>query len=156
MDTNKNSGPTSGPQRAIEEAGASQQDKIRIGSECATQTLYEGPKKCACCINWVDKYPDDLQPPIDRQEQTKQKAVVVRMRKDPEEGTTLKLDSVVVQNRSLKEALATVFDGYQGITPSLDKLVFRTPFWPFYHRWAIFEEVLQRQKLEDPESASYT
>lgn len=55
----------------------------------------------------------------------------------------------------MKETLA-VFEGYQGITRSLDKLVFRTPSWPFYHRWALFEEAFQRQKLEDPESVSYT
>lgn len=84
------------------------------------------------------------------------KALVVRMGKNHGEGKPLVLDSVVVQNSSLKQTLAEVFEGIKGITPSLKKLVFHAPFRPFYFRWQRFEEVLQRQKEEDPDAAEFT
>lgn len=133
-----------------------QHEEIQLGSECAIQTLYEGPPKCDCCKNWVEEYPEDLRTAVEEQEETKQKALVVRMRKKHGEGRALELDSVVIQSASLKKTLGEVFEGYQGITPSLKKLVFREPFRPFFYRWARLKKVLQRQKLEDPESAGYT
>lgn len=78
------------------------------------------------------------------------------MRKKHGEGRSLELDSIVVQSQSLKQTLGDVFDGYQGITPSLKKLVFRSPFRPFYHRWALLDSIFQRQKLQNLEAASYT
>lgn len=127
-----------------------------VGLECAIQTLYEGPPKCECCKNWVEEYPEDLRMAIEEEEQSKQKALVVRMRKNHGDGKALVLDSVVVQSESLKTTLGQVFEGYQGITSSLKKLVFRAPFHPFHYRWEKFRQVLERQKVEDPESASYT
>lgn len=127
-----------------------------VGLECAIQTLYEGPPRCECCKNWVEEYPEDLRAAIEEEEQSKQKALVVRMRKNHGDGKALVLDSVVVQSESLKATLGEVFEGYQGITPSLKKLVFRAPFHPFHYRWPKFKQVFERQKIEDPESASYT
>lgn len=148
---------TTDPQQAPEHSGASGKDGVPMGSECRIQTLYEGPSKCGCCKNWVEEYPADLRMAIEEQESTKQKALVVRMRKNhTNEGKLLELDSVVVQSESLKKTLSDVFEGYQGITASLKKLVFKAPFRPFYYRWATLEKVLQRQKAEDTEAANYT
>lgn len=143
-------------QRGAKVPNASHQDKVVEGSKCAIQTLYEGPPKCDCCKNWVEEYPDDLRMAIEEQQQTKQKALVVRMRKNHGDGKPLVLDSIVVQSTSLKKTLGEVFEGYQGITASLKKLVFRSPFHPFYYRWELFEQIMQRQKLEDPDAAVYT
>ncbi|KAJ5523741.1 hypothetical protein N7494_010391 [Penicillium frequentans] len=126
------------------------------GSECAVQILYEGPPKCQCCKNWVEEYPDDLRQQVEDQAEIKQKALIKRMRKNHEEGKPLVLDSIVVQSSSLKRTLGEVFDGYKGITPSLKKVVFKWPFHPFYHRWGLFTEILERQKREDPETAAYS
>lgn len=126
------------------------------GSECAIQTLYEGPPKCECCKNWVEEYPDDLRMAIEEQQQMKNKALIVRMRKNHGEGKSLVLDSIVIQSASLKRTLGEVFEGYQGITASLMKLVFRSPFHPFYYRWKALKQVLQCQNGEDPEAAAYT
>lgn len=126
------------------------------GSQLTIQTLYEGPAKCQCCINWVEEYPDDLRMEIEQQEQSKQKALVVRMRKNHKEGKSLVLDSVLVQSKSLKATLARVFEGYEGITPNLKKLVFRAPFHPFYYRWNNFTQILDDEKKNDPEAASYS
>ncbi|POS74188.1 ATPase [Diaporthe helianthi] len=126
------------------------------GLECAVQTLYEGTPKCECCKNWVEEYPDDLRKAIEEEEQSRQKALVVRMRKNHGDGKALVLDSVVVQSESLKTTLGEVFEGYQGITPSLKKLVFKAPFHPFHYRWAKFKQIFERQKVQDADSASYT
>lgn len=131
------------------------------GSEYAIQTLYEGKPKCTCCKNWVDTYPEDLLAQVEDQPETKQKAIVVRMRRNhaaenAERGKSLVLDSVVVQSESLKSTLGEVFDGYRGITASLKRLVFKAPFHPFHYRWQRFGKILERQKGEDPVAAGYS
>lgn len=108
------------------------------------------------CINWVEKDSDNLRTPIEEREPTKQKTLIVRLCKSHEERRSLKLNSVVVQSRSLKETLARVFEGYQRITESLKRLVFRTPFRPFYYSWSLLEETRRRQKLEVADAAKYT
>ncbi|OJI97958.1 hypothetical protein ASPVEDRAFT_24871 [Aspergillus versicolor CBS 583.65] len=126
------------------------------GSECAIQTLYEGPPKCRCCKNWVEQYPDDLRMAIEQQPRTKQRALIVRMGINHGDGKPLALHSVVIQSQSLKDTLGEVFEGYKGITPSLKKVVFKAPFRPFFYRWSRFCQILERQKKEDPTAATYT
>ncbi|KAJ6023960.1 hypothetical protein N7540_004757 [Penicillium herquei] len=131
-------------------------EELREGSECAVQVLYEGPPKCRCCKNWVEEYPDDLRQQVEDQAEIKQKAFIKRMKKNHEEGKPLVLDSIVVQSTSLKETLCEVFAGYKGITASLKNVVFRSPFHPFYHRWKLFTEIVERQKREHSPDAVYT
>ncbi|KAJ3949653.1 uncharacterized protein N0V96_000777 [Colletotrichum fioriniae] len=126
------------------------------GYKCEVQTLYEGPPKCQCCKNWVEEYPDDLRTSVEQQPEVKLKALIVRMRKNHEDGKPLVLDSIVVQNQSLKETLGEVFEGYAGITASLKKLVFKSPFRPFYYRWQQFTEIIQRQMQNDQAAATFS
>ncbi|KAJ8128324.1 hypothetical protein O1611_g5312 [Lasiodiplodia mahajangana] len=119
---------------------------VESGSECAVQTLYEGPPKCRCCKNWVTTYPRDLKSSIEQQIETKKKALVVRMGKNHEDGKPLVLDSIVVQSQFLKEFLGEVFHGYRGITTTLDRLVFKSPFHAFYYRWDALEELAENRK----------
>lgn len=126
------------------------------GSECSIQTLYEGPPKCNCCKNWVEEYPDDLPIEVQKQQEVKQKALVVRMRKSHRGENSLELDSIVVQNDSLKRTLSEVFSGYSGITAVLKKLTFMAPFRPFYYRRKQFKSILDRQKQEDPSAAAFS
>lgn len=95
------------------------------------------------------EYPDNLRINIAQEKEIKQKAIVVRMRKSHSDGKLLELDSVIVQNSSLKQTLSELFNGYQGITTSLKKLVFEAPFHPFYHQWDQFSDILEKQKEED-------
>ncbi|KAF4965622.1 hypothetical protein FSARC_6609 [Fusarium sarcochroum] len=132
------------------------EDKNTEGSQCGIQTLYEGESKCKCCTNWVEEYPTDLRKAVDEKPETKQKALIVRMRKNHEEGKPLVLDSISVQSSSLKETLGEVFEGYQGITTSLKKLVFKAPFRPFHYRWKRLTEILERQKKQGLPDAAYT
>ncbi|GJC91403.1 ATPase [Colletotrichum higginsianum] len=130
------------------------------GSECAMQTLYEGKRRCECCRNWVEEYPKDLQVKVEARPAVKQKALVARMRRNHDggegDGEPLALDSLVVQSASLKRTLGELFEGFQGITPSLKKVVFRSPFRPFYYRWKRFGAILDRQRRDDPAAAAYT
>ncbi|KAI1328446.1 hypothetical protein F5Y16DRAFT_419887 [Xylariaceae sp. FL0255] len=124
--------------------------------KCEVQTLYEGPPKCQCCKNWVEEYPDDLRAAVEEQPDVKLKALIVRMRKNHGDGKPLVLDSIVVQSPLLKETLCEVFEGFSGITASLNKLVFKSPFHPFYYRWEHLERILERQKQEETRAAKFT
>ncbi|KAL4812159.1 P-loop containing nucleoside triphosphate hydrolase protein [Aspergillus spinulosporus] len=126
------------------------------GSVCDIQTLYEGPPKCRCCKNWVDEYPDGLRMGLEQRPQAKQKALIIRIGKNHGDGDPLTLHSIAVQSPSLKNTLCEVFEGYDGITPSLNKVVFQAPFHPFFHRWARFCRILEKQKSEDCAAAEYT
>ncbi|KAK9418790.1 hypothetical protein SUNI508_07810 [Seiridium unicorne] len=119
------------------------------GLQCEIKTLYEGPSKCQCCINWVETFPDDLRSSVERQAETKTKAVVARMRKNHSEGKPLVLDSIVVQSPRLKQLLSQVFHGYEGITTSLKRLVFKSPFHPFYYRWNLLTQLVEDQADDD-------
>ncbi|KAK2617020.1 hypothetical protein QQS21_000111 [Conoideocrella luteorostrata] len=129
---------------------------IESGAECDVQTLYEGPAKCDCCINWVDVYPDDLKSSIEQEAETKKKALVIRLSKNHNEGRPLALNSIVVQNQQIKELLGQVFHGYKGITPNLKKLVLRAPFRPFFHRWSLFKDLVDEQKASNDVTASFS
>ncbi|RSL63257.1 hypothetical protein CEP54_005304 [Fusarium duplospermum] len=130
--------------------------QVKEGSQCSIQTLYEGPPKCKCCINWVEVYPDDLRMAVEEEAEAKQKALVIRMSKNHDDEKPLALHSIIVQNSSLKETLGQVFEGYQGITTSLKKLVFKAPFRPFHFRWKQLTELLEYQKQNDRDAAAYT
>lgn len=129
---------------------------VESGTEADVQTLYEGPPKCKCCINWVEEYPDDLKSSIEQQAESKKKALVVRMGKNHSEGKPLALDSIVVQNQHIKDLLGEVFHGYQGITTNLKKLVLRAPFQPFFYRWGLFERLVRQQKDNDAEASKFS
>ncbi|KAF7547195.1 hypothetical protein G7Z17_g7889 [Cylindrodendrum hubeiense] len=125
------------------------------GSECDVQTLYEGKPECPCCKNWVEEYPGDLKTSIEQANENKKKALIVRMAKNHGDGNPLVLHSVVIQSQIIKDLLGEVFHGYNGITTSLEKLVFRSPFRPFYYRWKLFTEVFDRQKEKGHDAAPF-
>ncbi|KAF4465443.1 ATPase [Fusarium albosuccineum] len=158
IDVPSSSGPST-PKSAMDGAAVSgkpTEEHHMEGSRCEVQTLYEGEPKCKCCTNWVEQYPTDLRKAVDEKPETKQKALVVRMCKNHEEGKPLVLDSISVQSSSLKETLGEVFEGYEGITTSLKKLVFKAPFRPFHYRWKRLTDILERQKNEASPAAAYT
>ena len=46
----------------------------------------------------------------------------------------MQIHSIVIQSPLLKKVFETVFEGYPGVTPSLQELQFKSPFIPFFHR----------------------
>ncbi|KAI1320518.1 P-loop containing nucleoside triphosphate hydrolase protein [Xylariaceae sp. FL0255] len=124
--------------------------------EPAIQTLYEGPPRCSCCINWVEEYPDNLKKDVESLPGTKKKALVARLKRRHSQGSPLELHSIVIQSPSLKKTLGKLFENYKGITTSLQKLVFEAPFHPFYHRWTKFKDIIKDQTQNDQQSAIYS
>jgi hypothetical protein len=120
------------------------------GRQCEVRRLYEGPSKCNCCINWVEEYPDDVKSSTEEERESKKYAIIVRMRKDHDSAKPLELHSIVIQSPHLKRLLGEVFDGYGGITTTLKKLVFMSPFYGFYYRWDRFNELVEQQTEEEP------
>lgn len=119
--------------------------------ECSIKTLYEGPRKCSCCTNWVEEYPEDILELVGDAEDTKAKAIVARMKKNhgEEDGKPLMLDSIVIQSPLLKDFLAELFRDYEGITPQLKKLVLKAPFHAFYHSWESFRQLMDQRSSQD-------
>jgi hypothetical protein len=120
------------------------------GRQCEVRRLYEGARKCNCCINWVEEYPDDVKSSTEEERESKKYAIVVRMRKDHDSAKPLELHSIVIQSPHLKRLLGEVFDGFGGITTTLKKLVFMSPFYGFYYRWDRFNELVDQQTEQEP------
>ena len=106
----------------------------QLGMSGSVKKLYEGPSKCACCINWVEEYPDNLKESIESTSEAKEHALLVRVKWDHEYQRPTTIDSIVIQSPLLKSFLRSLLDGYPGISPKLDILVFEAPFRCFFHR----------------------
>lgn len=130
---------------------AQNKPKVAQGMKPETMTLFEGPPKCTCCINWVEEYPDDLKENIQGAEGTRQYALLVRKRKshNKDNPDPLELDSIVVRSPLIKRVLEGVFGGYPGVTVKLEHLSFKAPFAPFLHRWAALEKAAKSEAHEE-------
>ncbi|KAI1384743.1 putative AAA family ATPase [Hypoxylon trugodes] len=128
-------------------------DNDRPGQLCAVKTLYEGERKCACCVNWVEELPDDVGPSAEEESENRRHALLIRLQRNHNDGKPLVLHSIVIQSTYLKTLLGEVFQDYSGITTTLKKLVFRAPFYYFFYEWNRLER-LARQ-IEDPVGKSH-
>ena len=105
------------------------------------QTLYEGPRKCRCCINWVDYLPanDDVNAESDNENLP----LVVRHSVFCGEDTSrVLIHSVDIRDGATREALFPVFKGFDRINASIIYLVFYAPFKPFFYRWSRFKDAV--------------
>lgn len=114
------------------------------GTLCQAKVLYEGPRKCNCCTNWVEQYPSNIKETAEETSDSKKHAIICRMKKS-HGGTTQALEphSIVIQSPKLKTVLGEVFAGYPGITTTLNRLEFRQPFWEFFYRWKTLSDAQQ-------------
>ena len=109
---------------------------VEEGMSCEAKTLYEGPKRCECCINWVGKTAEEV-------EEVKvltntlhgDAAVLTRQRNGHGGEDPFMLHSIVIQSPLIKKTLQEVLKGYPGVSPELDELSFDAPFEPLFHRW---------------------
>ena len=93
---------------------------------------------------WVDEIPVDLKAAAENSETTRY-ALLVRNKKCFDGRKNLQIDSFVVQSPRLREALLGVFEGYPGITTSLERLEFTSPFQCFIHRWDTLTELVEKE-----------
>ncbi|KAK4450160.1 P-loop containing nucleoside triphosphate hydrolase protein [Podospora aff. communis PSN243] len=129
------------------------ENDVRISDEDRerlVQELYEGPKKCACCINWINEIPPDIE--LDTVEAPESPyPIIVRKRVSPTEvegKTRVTIHSLEVCNPEVRKVLFDVFDGYDNLEPEVKYLVFKAPFRPFFWRWARFEKAIEDEQNE--------
>lgn len=127
------------------------EDDARISSEdrCRLiQDLYEGPRKCQCCINWIDEVPPDAD--LDAVEKDEDShPLILRRRVRPGEGKTqVEVHSIEVRNAEARAVLCEVFKGFDSIHPGVKYLIFLAPFKQFFWRWERFEKAIEDEKDE--------
>lgn len=113
------------------------------GRNSTVKTLYEGPSKCGCCINWVEEYPDNTKECIEDTTEAKSHALLVRMRINHDGPRPVSVHSIVIQSSLLKVVLQQILDHYPGVAAELDSVVFEAPFQCFFHRWDRLEASLK-------------
>lgn len=114
--------------------------------------LFEGPRKCDCCINWVENFPEDVKEAVEATSEAKTYAIICRIKKSHGKSKEpLELDSIVIQSPLLKSVLGDVFADYPGITTTLEELTFVAPFWEFFYRWDALTESQEQQEFDTQE-----
>ncbi|KAJ6015118.1 hypothetical protein N7540_009709 [Penicillium herquei] len=98
-------------------------------------------------VTWTNDFPESLVEPAENQESA-QYALLLRHSKCYDGRRNLSLHSIVIQSDLLKKFLSKVLEKYPGITTTLQRLEFTSPFKPFVHRW---EQLVKfREEEEDP------
>ncbi|KAF7885136.1 hypothetical protein EAF00_010954 [Botryotinia globosa] len=118
------------------------------GMDCDTKEIYEVKKNLYGHITWSTKYPDDLEDAAENEE-TARYAIVVRYRKIFFSREKMEMDSIIIQSPLLKQVLNKVMKGYPGVTTSLWRLEFKSPFSPFVHRWIHLLQAIDSENDED-------
>ncbi|KAF6839164.1 hypothetical protein CMUS01_04359 [Colletotrichum musicola] len=116
------------------------------------QDLYEGPKKCKCCINWLTECPHDVDlAALEKEDKDEEEAspLVVRRRVTPgPAGSVLSIHSIEVRHAATRKVLIDVFQPYDGIVQDIKYLAFLAPFHQFFWRWEKFEDAVAAEKDE--------
>ena len=150
QDGPKDAKPSGEP--ANETASGSEIPPPKAGMMADVKNLYQSKPDNRGKTSWVEKYPDDLEKATENAESA-HFALLVRNKKCYDGRRSLEIDSLIVQSPLLKVALGRVFCDYPGITTSLDRLKFSTPFHPFVHRWSNLENELQNES--DPTTKAH-
>ncbi|KAI8270856.1 hypothetical protein K4K58_006647 [Colletotrichum sp. SAR11_239] len=133
--------------RAEEEVKISQEDRNAI-----VQDLYEGPKKCQCCINWMTECPHGVDLAAlekDESDDDESNPIIVRRRVTPgKAGSLVTIHSIDIRHAATRKVLIDVFKPYDGIVHDLKYLAFLAPFHQFFWRWEAFEKAIADEKDE--------
>jgi hypothetical protein len=124
--------------------------EVERGSKTEVKQLYEGPRKCECCINWVETPPRGAE----KEHVTKAKwgeyAVVVH--KTAHGGDQAwKLHSVVINSRYILDILRKHLAKYPGLAIEVDEVHFSPPFAPLLHFWP---EILESANATEDQDTS--
>ncbi|KAK0652395.1 P-loop containing nucleoside triphosphate hydrolase protein [Cercophora newfieldiana] len=129
------------------------ENDVRISDEDRerlVQELYEGPRKCQCCINWTPEMPSDVEVETVEPEESPH-PIIIRKRVMPTEvegKTRVTIHSIEVCNPEVRKVLFDVFKGYDNLTPDVKYLVFKAPFHQFFWRWERFEKSIEDEQNE--------
>ncbi|KEF54513.1 uncharacterized protein A1O9_09680 [Exophiala aquamarina CBS 119918] len=100
-------------------------------------------------FQWVVDEPQDAVEAAETKE-TARFAFLVRKKKSYDSRKKYDIDSIIVQSPWLKKSLGAMLKDYPGVTTNLERLVFKAPFHPFVHRWAILTSLLENDDFEEP------
>ncbi|KAJ0371501.1 hypothetical protein COL26b_009590 [Colletotrichum chrysophilum] len=133
--------------RAEEEVKISQEDRNAI-----VQDLYEGPKKCQCCINWMTECPHGVDLAAlekDESDDDESNPIIVRRRVTPgKAGSLVTIHSIDIRHAATRKVLIDIFKPYDGIVHDLKYLAFLAPFHQFFWRWEAFEKAIADEEEE--------
>lgn len=127
------------------------EDDVRIGAEDRqrlVQDLFEGPKKCQCCVNWVNELPEGVDLNAVKVEDASHPIIVRRRVLPGESKAQVAIHSIEVCNPAVRQVLFRVFEGLDGIVPEVRYLVLRAPFRQFFWRWDRFEKAIEDEENE--------
>lgn len=112
-------------------------DAVVMGSEPVIQTFYEGPEKCDCCINWIEKQP--VQPPEIELERYNRAAICVYRCKDHEKEAAriggliaLRYNRIKVQSQLLMDLIRPTLKAAGAAVPDNGHAEFAHPFKDLY------------------------
>lgn len=123
-------------------AGKPVKKKEVTGLRSEAKTLYEGPRKCTCCVNWVEKPPVDAHPKSSAEHGDY--ALLVR-RTAHGQDRAWKIQSMMVYSPYVMEMLRTTLKDYPGLALALDQLPLNEPFQPLLHRWKLIDKALKAE-----------
>ncbi|MCJ1404796.1 hypothetical protein MMC11_008022 [Xylographa trunciseda] len=122
--------------RSSENSPPKMETMVEEGMACKAISLYEGPEKCMCCINWVSKNADEVEKAkVMTNNLHGDAAVLIRQRNGHGGEDPFVMHSITLQSPLIKSALRKVLKGYPGVSPELDNVTFDAPFEPLFHRW---------------------
>ncbi|TGO33851.1 hypothetical protein BHYA_0224g00050 [Botrytis hyacinthi] len=121
---------------------------INDGMECDTKEIYEVKQDQYGNTTWSAKYPDDVEDAAENKEITRY-AILVRYRRSFDSRKKMAMHSIIIQSLLLKKVLNKVMKGYPGVTTSLRRLEFKSPFNPFFHRWIQLLQAIDSENDED-------
>ncbi|KAK4184397.1 putative nucleotidase [Podospora australis] len=131
------------------------EDKVHHNTEDRqrlVQDLFEGPRKCQCCVNWVHEKPVEVEVvPVAPEPEDTTHPLIIRHRVLPtavKGKTRLEIHSIEIRHPEVREVLYKVFKGFDHIVPKVRYLVFRAPFRQFFWRWDKFEAAIAEQDNE--------
>jgi len=119
-----------------------------IGQEAHILNFYEGPKKCKCCINWVEKPPTQV--PEESMEQYRRAAIIVYRSKNHRASdktigglTALTIDTIRIQSPYIISAITPLMEDIG--MPVGDKVTvfYRAPFAELYFSHAKIMDLAQ-------------
>ncbi|KAF8865079.1 P-loop containing nucleoside triphosphate hydrolase protein [Acephala macrosclerotiorum] len=129
-----------------------------LGKHALVQYFYEGPKKCDCCINWVEKEP--IQVPEASKQQYENAAIHVYKAKDHKSSSTTfggvmatRYKSIEIQSQIISDLITPVLIEIGMVLPKKGKIQFSPPFNELYFAQPKIKEIQQQYAEGTDESA---
>ena len=129
----------------------------QMGDEPFVQTFFEGPKKCTCCINWVERQPVEI--PKEAQEKYEKAAIWIYKCKDHHgydaDGpklsvvgglTAITISYIEIQSPIIRREVGPILTEGGLETLSTETIKISRPFKGLYFAYGRILDILKRQE----------